>query len=150
MLSRPRDIMNMRDYQRKVIEAYLSGRDVFVSALTETVELAPYASGYVFNRLFWLYGGDCNVILPLADITIWSARATSYWGLSLLSPLQCPSSTIQSFPTKLTNLPIRCRRNIHTLDFFVGVESVKSRTPKCNQKPRTRDTPFSIFGAKRR
>ena len=23
--------MNMRDYQRKVIEAYLSGRDVFVS-----------------------------------------------------------------------------------------------------------------------
>ena len=27
--------MNMRDYQRKVIEAYLSGRDVFVSALTE-------------------------------------------------------------------------------------------------------------------
>ena len=44
--------MNMRDYQRKVIEAYLSGRDVFVSALTETVELAPYASGYVFNRLF--------------------------------------------------------------------------------------------------
>ena len=27
--------MNMRDYQRKLIEAYLSGRDVFVSALTE-------------------------------------------------------------------------------------------------------------------
>ena len=27
--------MNMRDYQRKVIEAYLSGSDVFVSALTE-------------------------------------------------------------------------------------------------------------------
>ena len=27
--------MNMRDYQRKVIEAYLSGRNVFVSALTE-------------------------------------------------------------------------------------------------------------------
>ena len=27
--------MNMRDYQRKVIEAYLSGRDVFVSAPTE-------------------------------------------------------------------------------------------------------------------
>ena len=27
--------MNMRDYHRKVIEAYLSGRDVFVSALTE-------------------------------------------------------------------------------------------------------------------
>ena len=27
--------MKMRDYQRKVIEAYLSGRDVFVSAPTE-------------------------------------------------------------------------------------------------------------------
>ena len=27
--------MNMRDYQRKLIEAYLSSRDVFVSALTE-------------------------------------------------------------------------------------------------------------------
>ena len=27
--------MNMRDYQRKVIQAYLSGRGVFVSALTE-------------------------------------------------------------------------------------------------------------------
>ena len=148
MLSRPRNIMNMRDYQRKVIEAYLSGRDVFVSALT--VELAPYASRYAFNRLFWLYGGDCNVILLLADITIGSARAASYWGLSFLSPLQWPSSTIRSFPTKLTNLPIRCRRNIHTLYFFVGVESVKSRTPKCNQKPRIRDTPFPIFGAKRR
>ena len=30
MLSRPLDIMNMGDYQRKLIEAYLSGRDVFV------------------------------------------------------------------------------------------------------------------------
>ena len=71
MLSRPRDIMNICDYQRKVIEAYLLGRDVLVSAPTEagsslTVELAPYA----FNRLFCLYGGDCNVILLLADITI--------------------------------------------------------------------------------
>ena len=38
MLSRPRDIMNMCDYQRKVIEAYLSGRDVFVSAPTEAFD----------------------------------------------------------------------------------------------------------------
>ena len=34
MLSRPLDIMNMGDYQRKVIEAYLLGRDVFVSTPT--------------------------------------------------------------------------------------------------------------------
>ena len=147
MLSRPRDIMNMRDYQIKLIEAYLSGRDVFVSALTEagwslTVELAPYAPRYAFNRVFWLYGGDSNVILLLADITIGSARAASYWGLSFLSPLQCPSSTIRSFPTKLTICPIDVGETY--------TRSVKSRTPKCNQKPRIRDTPFPVFGAKRK
>jgi len=38
----------LRDYQKKTVEAYLSGRDVFVSAPTGagkslTFELAPYA-----------------------------------------------------------------------------------------------------------
>ena len=51
----------LRDYQRKTIEAYMSGRDVFVSAPTGagrslTFELAPYT----FNRLF---GKDCNAIV---------------------------------------------------------------------------------------
>ena len=32
MLSRPRDILNMRDYQRKILEEYLSGKD-FLSLL---------------------------------------------------------------------------------------------------------------------
>ena len=57
----------LRDYQRKTIEAYLSGRDVFVCAPTGagkslTFELAPYT----FDRLF---GEDCDaivlVIVPL-------------------------------------------------------------------------------------
>ena len=39
------------------------------------------------------------MILLLADITTWSARVPSYWGLSLLSPQQWPSSTIRSFPS---------------------------------------------------
>ena len=39
------------------------------------------------------------MILLLADITIWSAHMPSYWGLSLLSPLQWPSSMIRSFPS---------------------------------------------------
>ena len=43
----------LREYQRKTIEAYVSGRDVFVSAPTGggkslTFELAPYT----FDRLF--------------------------------------------------------------------------------------------------
>ena len=51
----------LRDYQRKTIEAYLSGRDVFVSTPTGagkslTFELAPYT----FDRLF---GEDCDAIL---------------------------------------------------------------------------------------
>ena len=58
------------DYQRKTIEAYLSGRDVFVSApagagKSLTFELAPYT----FDRLF---GEDCNaivlVIVPLISL----------------------------------------------------------------------------------
>ena len=58
------------DYQRKTIEAYLSGRNVFVSAPTGagkslTFELAPYA----FDHLF---GEDCNaivlVIVPLISL----------------------------------------------------------------------------------
>ena len=57
----------LRDYQRKTIEAYLSERDVFVCAPTGagkslTFELAPYT----FDRLF---GEDCDaivlVIVPL-------------------------------------------------------------------------------------
>ena len=57
----------LRDYQRKTIEANLSGRDVFVCAPTGagkslTFELAPYT----FDRLF---GEDCDaivlVIVPL-------------------------------------------------------------------------------------
>ena len=39
------------------------------------------------------------MILLLADITTWSAPVPSYWGLSLLSPLQWPSSNIRSFPS---------------------------------------------------
>ena len=51
----------LREYQRKTIEAYVSGRDVFVSAPTGggkslTFELAPYT----FDRLF---GKDCNAIV---------------------------------------------------------------------------------------
>ena len=51
----------LREYQRKTIEAYMSGRDVFVSAPTGggkslTFELAPYT----FDRLF---GEDCNAIV---------------------------------------------------------------------------------------
>ena len=51
----------LRDYQKKTIEAYLSGRDVFVSAPTGadkslTFELATYT----FDRLF---GKDCNAIV---------------------------------------------------------------------------------------
>ena len=51
----------LRDYQRKTIEAYLSGKDVFVSAPTGagkslTFELATYT----FDRLF---GEDCNAIV---------------------------------------------------------------------------------------
>ena len=51
----------LRDYQRKTIEAYMLGRDVFVSAPTGagrslTFELAPYT----FDRLF---GEDCNAIV---------------------------------------------------------------------------------------
>ena len=60
----------LRDYQRKTIEAYLSGRDVFVYAPTGagkslTFELAPYT----FDRLF---GEDCDaivlVIVPLISL----------------------------------------------------------------------------------
>ena len=51
----------LRDYQRKTIEAYLSGKDVFVSAPTGagkslTFELAPYT----FDHLF---GEACNAIV---------------------------------------------------------------------------------------
>ena len=60
----------LRDYQRKTIEAYLSGRDVFVYAPTGagkslTFELAPCT----FDRLF---GEDCDaivlVIVPLISL----------------------------------------------------------------------------------
>ena len=60
----------LRDYQRKTIEAYLLGRNVFPSAPTGageslTFELAPYT----FDRLF---GEDCNaivlVIVPLTSL----------------------------------------------------------------------------------
>ena len=60
----------LRDYQRKTIEAYLSGKDVFVSAPTGagkslTFELAPYT----FDHLF---GEACNaivfVIVPLISL----------------------------------------------------------------------------------
>ena len=63
-----------RDYQRKTMEAYLSGRNVFVSAPTGagkslTFELAPYT----FNRLF---GEDCNaivlVIVPFSPVSLFS------------------------------------------------------------------------------
>ena len=59
-----------RDYQRKTIEAYLSGKDFFVSAPTGagkslTFELAPYT----FDRLF---DEACNtivfVIVPLISL----------------------------------------------------------------------------------
>ena len=50
----------LRDYQKKTLEAYLSGRDVFVSAPTGagkslTFELAPYAF-------------DCLVVVPLISL----------------------------------------------------------------------------------
>ncbi|KAJ7385145.1 hypothetical protein OS493_017520 [Desmophyllum pertusum] len=60
----------LREYQKKTIEAYLSGRDVFVSAPTEagkslTFELAPYAFDY-------LLGEDSNaiflVVVPLISL----------------------------------------------------------------------------------
>lgn len=60
----------LRDYQKKTIEAYLSGRDVFVSAPTGagkslTFELAPYAFDY-------LLGEDSNaivlVVVPLISL----------------------------------------------------------------------------------
>ena len=60
----------LHDYQRKTIEAYLSGKDVFVSAPTGagkslTFELAPYT----FDHLF---GEACNaivfVIVPLISL----------------------------------------------------------------------------------
>ena len=60
----------LRDYQRKTIEAYLSGKDVYVSAPTGagkslTFELAPYT----FDHLF---GEACNdivfVIVPLISL----------------------------------------------------------------------------------
>ena len=52
---------NLRDYQKKTVEAYLSGRDVFVSAPTGagkslTFEIAPYA----FNSLL---GDESNAIV---------------------------------------------------------------------------------------
>ena len=67
----------LRDYQRKTIEAYLSGKDVFVSAPTGvgkslTFELAPYT----FDHLF---GEACNAIV------------------FVIFPLQWPSSTIRGF-----------------------------------------------------
>ena len=61
----------LRDYQRKIIQEYLSCIDLFVSAPTRagkslTFELVPYA----FGRLL---GEDCNVIVfvmvPLISIT---------------------------------------------------------------------------------
>ena len=61
----------LRDYQRKIIQEYLSCIDLFVSAPTGagkslTFELVPYA----FGRLL---GEDCNaivfVIVPLISIT---------------------------------------------------------------------------------
>ena len=58
----------LRDYQRKTIKAYVSGRDVFVSAPTGagkslTIELALYT----FDRLF---GEDCNAILLVIVLLI--------------------------------------------------------------------------------
>ena len=60
----------LRDYQRKTIEAYLSGKDVFVSAPTGagkslTFEVAPYTLYFLF---FFIWRGlqchrvrDCSV-----------------------------------------------------------------------------------------
>ena len=60
----------LRDYQRKTIEAYLSGRDVFVYAPTGAgksliFELAPYT----FDRLFGEdYDAIVLVIVPLISL----------------------------------------------------------------------------------
>ena len=60
----------LRDYQRKTIEAYLSGRDVFVydptgAGKSLTFELAPYT----FDRLFGEdYDAIVLVIVPLISL----------------------------------------------------------------------------------
>ena len=59
----------LRDYQRKTIEAYLSGKDVFVSAPTGagksvTFELVPYT----FDHLFGEANAIVFVIVPLISL----------------------------------------------------------------------------------
>ena len=71
----------LRDYQKKTLEAYLSGRDVFVSAPTGagkslTFELAPYA-------FECLNGDQANSALLLLQVSsavppLSSARASLF------------------------------------------------------------------------
>ena len=60
----------LRDYQRKTIEAYLSGKDVFVSAPTGagkslTFELAPYTFDHLFGEAS---NAIVFVIVPLISL----------------------------------------------------------------------------------
>ena len=108
----------LRDYQRKTIEAYLSGRDVFVYAPTGagkslTFELAPYT----FDRLFGEdYDAIVLVIVPLislmkdqvSDLNSRGIRASHAaflddWRLSL---------TPWSFLTKVSFLSAQLRHKI--------------------------------------
>ena len=179
--------MNMRDYQRKVIEAYLSGRDVICLCSKQSWIKSNCWAGSIRFQSFILpiwRGLKCDsstrryhylkraraillrFIPPfssamafLDDLKL-SLTSWSFWKrVSFLSThlrhkifVQKPSLKIsfssidlrwkQAFVffrspevvfvcgnlrTKLINLRIRCRRNIHTLDYFCrsGINDVK-------------------------
>lgn len=141
MLLRTQDILNMSDYQRKIIKAYLSG-ERFLSLFQLKLGKVWLLCWLHTLLIIILFGEDCNVIFCPAGNTIWSARVPFYWRLSLLSPLQWHSLTIRSFPSlqeaseqgfhscrlshgtmySLTNChwksPLRCQLEINKLCFI--------------------------------
>ena len=71
------------------------------------------------------------MILLLADITTWSAHMPSYWGLSLLSPLQWSSSMIRSFPSlrEASEQGFHSCRHIYGTKYSLKNPSLKSSFP---------------------
>ena len=72
---------DVREHQRKVIEGYCSGKDVFLSAPTGsgkslTFEVAPYVFDYLEHGERLEVCSVCLVVVPLVARQVFSGTAT--------------------------------------------------------------------------
>ena len=81
---------DVREHQRKVIEGYCSGKDVFLSAPTGsgkslTLEVAPYVFDYLEHSERLEVCSVCLVVVPLVALMKDQVASLVAWGISAAS-----------------------------------------------------------------